>query len=101
VLPEGASLLSLTLKAFTTGELNFAISRKHPDNNQEFLLSKILKAQGGSPTTFFSSFPIPNTDRINVVDNSKYFYLFNIGTLVSSINNQPTRIFSITINYQY
>ena len=98
VLPEGATMLSLRVQG-ATGEVYFIFHRKQQASVSEQLVNQgPIASPIGTPTTFDLLFPISNTNRMNIVDNSRFCYFL---TILNGNTNLATSITRITINYRY
>jgi hypothetical protein len=96
LLPEGATLLSVRIQGIT-GECYFLLWRKQLTNAVgDQLFNSGFSVSGIVPTEFDSVFTIPSTNRMNIVDNTRYNYFMWITN-----GQKPTTIARVTVNYQY
>lgn len=100
-LPEGASLLTLHIVASTASVISFSLLRRQTNVSPDVLAQGSLSAPtNGTPSSFDIFVKISDTDRLNIVDNSRYYYLFHI-TNGSTTSTFPTSVTRIFIRYQY
>jgi hypothetical protein len=101
VLPDGANLTALQVRGYTQGFVEFILLRDaHPSGGDfEVVLAQSIQPAGGATQlTFDSSFTIPASGGLNLVDNSRYYY-----SLVAAAGGTTyqTRLHGISIRYNF